>query len=81
MGQSLHEITQTVDLDMPFLLVDALLVRRRSYGNVVGFNTGVGKYLLHSDANGRATTPNTHDKGGFEAAIDDLGTQLKRIVQ
>ena len=81
MGQSLHEITQTVDLDVPFLLIDALLVRGCSYRDVVGFNAGVGKYLLHSDANGRTTTPNTDDKGRFEAAIDDLGTQLKRIVQ
>ena len=81
MGKSLHEITQTVDLDVSFLLVDTLLVRGCSNRDVVGFNTGVGKYFLHSDTDRRTTTPNTDDKGGFEAAIDDLGTQLKRIVQ
>ena len=81
MGQSLHEITQTVDLDVPFLLVDTLLVRGCSYRDVIGFNARVGKYLLHSDADRRTATPNTDDKGGFEAAVDDLGTQSKRIVQ
>ena len=81
MGQSLDEITQTVDLDLPFLLVDTLLVRGRSYRDVVGLYARISKYFLHSDANRRTTAPNTDDKGWFEAAIDDLGTQLKRIVQ
>ena len=66
---------------MAFLLIDALFVGRRPDGDVVGLNAGVGEDFLNCDAYGCAAAPNAHNEGGFEAAVDDLGTQLKRIVQ
>ena len=81
MCETLYEIAQAVDFDMTFLLIDTLFVGRCPDGDVIGLNAGVGKNFLHRDTHRRAAAPNAHNEGGFEATIDDLGTQLKRIVQ
>ena len=64
-----------------FLLIDTLFVGGCPDSDVVSLNARVGKDFLYCDAHRCAAAPNTHNEGGFEAAVDDLGTQLKRIVQ
>ena len=81
MGESLDQIAQAIDLDAAFLLIDAVFVGRGADRDVVGLDTGVGENFLYRDAHGRTPAPNRDNKGRLEAAIDDLGTQSKRIVQ
>ena len=81
MRKALHQIAQAVDFNMAFLLIDTLLVGRCPDGDVVSLNARLGEDFLNCDPYRCATAPNAHNECGFEAAVDDLGTQLKRIVQ
>ncbi len=76
----LHQVIKAENLDFTGLIVDTG-IGRGTDGDMIGMDAVKRQKFLHRNPYGRPAPPDGDDKGGFEAAAQNLVGQFKGVFQ